>query len=149
MVSDRKVDTLRAPIQSDFRTAASHAGHFPNFPMNNLSDQKSSISARGPDSSHTLRQTFVLDLAYGLHARPCALLVKTLRPFRCLVEVQANGQQADGKSVMGLMALAAGRGSKITFTMTGEDAAPAMAAVSRVFETHFEDAYHAPSVAVS
>jgi phosphocarrier protein len=117
--------------------------------MNGLPDPNRSTAVRGRNASQTLRQTFVLDLAHGLHARPCALLVKTLRPFRCRVEVEANGQQANGNSIMGLMALAAGKGSKITFTMVSEDAARAMAAISRVFETHFEDAYHAPSVAVS
>ena len=117
--------------------------------MNTFLDPDTSSAKRARKLSQTLRQTFVLDLAHGLHARPCALLVKTLRPFRCRVEVQGNGQQANGKSIMGLMVLAAGKGSKLTFTMTGEDAAAAMAAVSRVFDTHFEDAYHAPSVAIS
>ncbi len=89
----------------------------------------------------TLRQTFVLNLEHGLHARPCALLIKTLVPFRCDVQVEANGERANGHSIMGLMALAAAKGSKITFTITGQSAPAAMAAVSQVFETNFEEAY--------
>ncbi len=88
-------------------------------------------------SARTLRQSFVINLRHGLHARPCAQLVKTLRPFRSRIEVQAKGQQADGHSIMGLMALAAGPECRLTFTITGTDAPDAMSAVSRLFETDF------------
>ncbi len=88
-----------------------------------------------------MRQTFVVNVQNGLHARPCALLVKTLQPFASKVEVEANGERASGHSIMGLMALAAGYGTEITFTITGKDAAEAMAAVGHVFATHFERAY--------
>ncbi len=85
----------------------------------------------------TMRQTFVVNLKHGLHARPCAQLVKTLRPFRSRIEVQANGQEANGHSIMGLMALAAGPECRLTFTITGADAPEAMSAVSQLFETDF------------
>lgn len=88
-----------------------------------------------------LRQTFVVNLENGLHARPCALLVKTLQPFTAKVEVEANGEKASGHSIMGLMALAAAFGTETTFTITGKDAAEAMAAVQHVFATGFEKAY--------
>jgi phosphocarrier protein HPr len=91
--------------------------------------------------SRTMSQSFVLNLDHGLHARPCALLVKTLRPFRCKVEVHANGHQANGHSIMGLMALAAADRTKMSFLLTGEDAPEALAAISHLFETRFEDAY--------
>lgn len=89
----------------------------------------------------TLRQTFILKNKNGLHARPCALLVKTVRPYRCRVEVEVNGELANGHSIMGLMALAAGYESKMTFSIAGEDAARTMAAVEHLFETRFEEAY--------
>ena len=101
---------------------------------------------RDPADGRTMRETFVLHLEHGLHARPCALLVKTLRRFRSRVEVQLDRETANGHSIMGLMALAAADKSKLTFSVSGPDAPQAMAAVHRLFETRFDDAYHAPMV---
>ncbi len=88
-------------------------------------------------NARSLRQSFVVNLEHGLHARPCAQLVKTLRTFRSTIDVEANGQQANGHSIMGLMALAAGRECTLTFTITGPDAPEAMNAVNQLFETDF------------
>ena len=98
------------------------------------------IAPDGPNQS-TLRQTFTMTNRNGLHARPCALLVKTLRPFACEVEVEHDDATASGNSILGLMALAAGFESKLTFIISGSEAARAMAAVQRLFETQFEAAY--------
>ncbi len=100
------------------------------------------LSERERTDFRTMSQTFVVELEHGLHARPCALLVKILRPFKCDVVVEANGERANGHSIMGLMALAARHGTGVTFTLTGLDAPVAMAAVSHLFETRFADAYH-------
>ncbi len=88
-------------------------------------------------AERSLRQTFVVKLKHGLHARPCAQLVKVLRPFRSRVDVNANGNEANGHSIMGLMALAAGPECRLTFTISGADAPQAMSAVSRLFESDF------------
>jgi phosphotransferase system HPr (HPr) family protein len=93
-----------------------------------------------------MRETFTVDLLHGLHARPCALLVKTLRPFQCEVEVHANGHIANGHSIMGLMALAAADKTPVTFIVTGDRAPETMAAIRHLFETHFEDAYGRPLI---
>lgn len=98
------------------------------------------LAPAGP-TQPTLRQTFAMTNRKGMHARPCALLVRTLRPFACEARVEANGAVASGKSILGLMALAAGFGSNLTFIITGSEAARAMAAVQRLFETQFEEAY--------
>ncbi len=98
-----------------------------------------------PDST-SLRRTFVVNVELGLHARPCALLVKTLRPFSCEVEVEANGERASGHSIMSLMALAANYQTPVTFTLTGVDAHQAMAAIEHLFDTRFEDAYRTKKV---
>jgi phosphocarrier protein HPr len=90
-----------------------------------------------------LRQTFIMNNPNGLHARPSALIVKTLRPFQCKATVECKGLRANAESILGLMSLAAACGSKMTFTVTGGDAAQAMAAVHRLFDTHFEEAYRA------
>ena len=89
----------------------------------------------------TLRQTFTMTNCKGLHARPCALLVKTLRHLACDVTVESGDATASGHSILGLMALAAGFGSKLTFVITGSKAARAMGAVQRLFDTQFEEAY--------
>ena len=88
-----------------------------------------------------MRRSFVVNLEHGLHARPCALLIKRLKPFRAEVLVEANREQASGHSIMGLMALAAGLGSSVTFTISGPDAPEAMLAVEHLFETQFAEAY--------
>jgi len=106
--------------------------------MNNAENlAPSTANGRRWAADRTLRQTFAVNLKHGLHARPCAQLVKALRPFRSRVEVQANGQQANGHSIMGLMALAAGRDCRLTFTISGADAPQAMTAISQLFETDF------------
>jgi phosphotransferase system HPr (HPr) family protein len=71
------------------------------------------------------------------------MLVKTLQPYRLTVEVEANGEKASGKSILGLMSLGAAYGSTVTFTMAGEGVFEAMAKLERVFSTNFEAAYRA------
>ncbi len=85
----------------------------------------------------TVQRSFVVQLKHGLHARPCAILVQTLQRYPVLAEVEVNGERASGKSILGLMSLAAGFGSKMTFTLVGENAFQAMAAVERLFQTEF------------
>ncbi len=108
--------------------------------MKSTNDRK--LTVADARNVRRMSETFVVNLEHGLHARPCALLAKTLRPFKCDVMVEANGEQASGHSIMGLMALAAGFGTPVTFTMTGLDAPVAMAAVNHLFDTHFVEAYH-------
>jgi phosphotransferase system HPr (HPr) family protein len=86
--------------------------------------------------------TFVVNFDQGLHARPCALLVSKLAPFDCQVLVEANGGRASGHSIIGLLMLSAGLGSSVKFTITGHNAAEAMAAIQRLFETGFDGAYN-------
>ena len=49
----------------------------------------------------------------GLHARPSAMFVKTASRFKCEIWVEKDGERVNGKSIMGLMMLAAGQGSKL------------------------------------
>ena len=108
------------------------------------------ISERAPASDwaagaeQTVRRSFVVNIEHGMHARPCALLVKTLLPFQSEVSVEANGERASGNSIMGLMALAAGLGCSLAFSITGPDAHQAMGAIERLFATHFAEAYRSP-----
>ncbi|NOS70385.1 MAG: HPr family phosphocarrier protein [Verrucomicrobia bacterium] len=103
-------------------------------------DARKTAAPAGPKQT-TLRRTFIMTNRNGLHARPCALLIKALNKFHCDVSVEHDGETANGHSILGLMCLAVGCESKMTFTMTGDDAPQAMAAVQRLFKTHFEEAY--------
>jgi phosphotransferase system HPr (HPr) family protein len=89
----------------------------------------------------SLRETFVVTHVEGLHARPCATLVRTLQHLQCTVTVQSGDYTTNGRSILGLLTLAAGCHSRVAFTITGRDAAQAMAAVRRLFQTSFADAY--------
>ncbi len=89
----------------------------------------------------TLCRTFVMTNPHGLHARPSALLVKTLMPFECSVDIEVDGKHAPGNSIITLLGLSAGHGASLTFTICGRDASQAMAAVNHLFETQFQEAY--------
>jgi len=64
---------------------------------------------------------FVLLNQLGLHARPAALFVKTASRFDSDVVVEKDGNRVSGKSIMGLITLAASRGSMLRVTVTGRD----------------------------
>ena len=89
----------------------------------------------------TITRTLVLENRLGLHARPSALLVKRMLDFKAQVQVACEGELANGRSILGLLSLAAGYGSKLTFTLSGPDAASAMEAIQNLFNTNFEEAY--------
>lgn len=75
----------------------------------------------------------------GIHARPAAQFVKTASRFQCEVRVEKDGEEVDGKSIMGLMMLAAGHGSVILVTAEGPDAGPALDAISDLVARKFEE----------
>ena len=75
----------------------------------------------------------------GLHARPCAKFVKLASTFRCEVWVAKDNDSINGKSIMGLMMLAAGIGSKLMITCEGTDAEEAIAALDRLILSKFDE----------
>ncbi len=92
-----------------------------------------------PDSSKkkNFEKRFVIKSKLGLHARPAALLVQTANRFKCEVEVQKGREKVNGKSIMGIMTLAAGAGSSITVRTSGEDAFEAMEEIGRLIKDNF------------
>ncbi len=74
----------------------------------------------------------------GIHARPAAQFVKIASTFPCEIQVEKDDEQADGKSIMGLMMLAAGYGSVLTITTDGPEADEALEALSKLIENNFE-----------
>lgn len=84
-----------------------------------------------------IERKFVIQNKLGLHARPAALLVQTANRFKSDVEIQKGRQKVNGKSIMGIMTLAAGVGTAITIRTNGEDAAEAMEQISKLITDNF------------
>src|SRR5262249_41917246 len=63
----------------------------------------------------------------GLHARAAAKFVQTASRFRSSVKIRKNGEEVDGKSILGILLLAASQGTRIVITASGEDEAEAIA----------------------
>jgi len=75
----------------------------------------------------------------GLHARPAALFVKVASRFRAEVWVKKDNDEVNGKSIMGLMMLAAGQGSKLQIRCEGPDADRALEEVEALIQAKFNE----------
>ncbi len=75
----------------------------------------------------------------GLHARAAAKLVHTAGRFGCEVTLVKEGEAVDAKSILGLMALGAAQGTRISIVCDGIDEAEAMEAVSGLIENRFDE----------
>jgi phosphocarrier protein HPr len=84
-----------------------------------------------------VERTFLIVNALGLHARAAAQLVQTANRYKCEVHVEKDGSAVNGKSIMGVLTLAAAKGTEIAVACEGEDAAEAMAALAAVIENGF------------
>ena len=86
-----------------------------------------------------IRKELVIANKLGMHARPAALFVKTAHRFSSQVLVEKDGEIVNGKSIMGLMMLAAGPGSKITVAADGDDASKAVAELELLLKRKFDE----------
>lgn len=68
----------------------------------------------------------------GLHARPAALFVQIANKFACDITISKGKQKVNGKSIMGIMMLEAGSGSKVTIVANGDDAEQAVAELEKL-----------------
>src|SRR3954465_12747891 len=75
----------------------------------------------------------------GLHARPAAMFVRIASRHRCEVWVAKEGEEVNGKSIMGLMMLAAGQGSKLQIRCEGADAEKAMEELEELIKSRFNE----------
>jgi len=66
-------------------------------------------------------RTFIIKNKLGRHARPAAVMVQTAAKFKSKVKIVKDGQEVDGKSIMGLMTLAAANGTNVTIIIDGQD----------------------------
>lgn len=75
----------------------------------------------------------------GIHARPAAMFVKKASQFRSEILVEKDGETVNGKSIMGMMMLAAGYGSRLHVHATGEDAAEAVQTLEELLKRKFDE----------
>ena len=73
----------------------------------------------------------------GLHARPAAMFVKTSSRYQAEVWVEKDGEKVNGKSIMGLMMLAAGKGSVLHVSAEGPDCGQVLEELAKLVETGF------------
>jgi phosphocarrier protein HPr len=82
-------------------------------------------------------QTFTIRNRLGLHARAAALLVKTANRFVSEVTIEKDGLEVNGKSIMGILMLAASKGTKITLKVEGKDSVQALQILGKLIENKF------------
>ena len=82
---------------------------------------------------------FRISSELGLHARPAAAFVKTANNFRAHITVTKGEDSVNGKSIMGLMTLAAANGTKLVIETKGDDAVAAADAIQSLIEKKFDE----------
>src|SRR2546429_9744883 len=97
-----------------------------------------SATKKPTDKHSAVTREFVVINKLGIHARPAAMFVKTTNRFQCEVFVEKDGEKVNGKSIMGLMMLAAGPGSKIIVTCEGADCEAALDELEALIKRKFD-----------
>jgi len=95
-------------------------------------------SSSGSESKKTSKEVTVIN-KLGVHARPAALFVKTAHKFASHITVEKDGEEVNGKSIMGLMMLAAGQGSILILAAVGPDAESAVRELEALFLRKFDE----------
>ncbi|HUJ28230.1 MAG TPA: HPr family phosphocarrier protein [Myxococcales bacterium] len=75
----------------------------------------------------------------GLHARPAAMIVQTANKFPCDVTLEKDGTPVNGKSIMGVLMLAAAQGTSVTVRASGEQAQECAEAIAEIFAKGFNE----------
>ena len=99
------------------------------------------LSRKNESEANKVKQSKELTIVnrLGLHARPSAMFVKTAGKFRAEIWVEKDGERINGKSIMGLMMLAAGQGSKLLVTAEGPDADKAITEIEAIILRKFDE----------
>ncbi len=91
------------------------------------------------DIASQLTRELVVQNKMGIHARPAAMIVRITNKFKSDVMVEKDEEQVNGKSIMGLMMLAAGKGSKVKFLVSGADANAMLDELEALFTRKFDE----------
>jgi phosphocarrier protein len=92
-----------------------------------------------PAGQHVVKE-LVVQNKLGIHARPAAMIVRITNKYKSEVFVEKDEEQVNGKSIMGLMMLAAGKGSKVKFLASGDDAHQMLAELEQLVARKFDEA---------
>ncbi|EEF58937.1 HPr family phosphocarrier protein [Pedosphaera parvula] len=91
------------------------------------------------DGNGIMTKELMVSNKLGIHARPAAMFVKIANRFDCDIFVEKDGEKVNGKSIMGLMMLAAGPGSRLTVHAHGSDASDAIAELESLLHRKFDE----------
>ena len=75
----------------------------------------------------------------GLHARAAAKLVHTAARFKCDIKIRKGDEEVDGKSILGILLRAAGKGSTVTIRADGDDEREALDAIEKLIDAKFDE----------
>ena len=92
-----------------------------------------------PPGSGPLTKELTILNSKGIHARPAAMFVKAASRFASEILVEKDGETVNGKSIMGLMMLAAGPGSKLIIHVQGTDARAALTEIEDILQRKFDE----------
>ena len=93
----------------------------------------------GASGETSFSKQLILVNKLGMHARPAAMFVKIAARFESEILVEKDGEEVNGKSIMGLMMLAAGCGSKLLVTAVGADARKAVEEIEKLIARKFDE----------
>jgi phosphocarrier protein HPr len=88
-------------------------------------------------------RSFIIKNKLGLHARAANMVVQVASNFESTITVDKDGIEANAKSIMGLLLLAAGQGSRIVVRARGRDATEAVEEIRKLIEGKFDEKEHA------
>ena len=97
------------------------------------------LNRRSSGASQKIEKEITIINRLGLHARPAAMFVRIASRYRSEVWVEKEGERINGKSIMGLMMLAAGQGSKLTIKCEGPDADKVMEELEELIQQKFNE----------
>src|SRR5438046_7491180 len=97
------------------------------------------LNRRSASAGQKLEKEIAIINRLGLHARPAAMFVRIASRYRSEVWVSKEGEEVNGKSIMGLMMLAAGQGSKLRLRCEGPDADKALEELEELINSKFNE----------
>jgi phosphocarrier protein HPr len=95
------------------------------------------MSGAEENVAETISCELLVENKVGIHARPAAMFVKTASKFDSDIFLEKDGERINGKSIMGLLMLAAGPGCKLRLEVSGSDAAQAVRDLKALFANKF------------
>jgi phosphocarrier protein HPr len=97
------------------------------------------LNRRSSGPSQKIEKEITIINRLGMHARPAAMFVRIASRYRSEVWVEKEGEKINGKSIMGLMMLAAGQGSKLTILCEGPDADKVIEELEALIQQKFNE----------